>query len=155
MSEMRALVEALLRDDNLYRSVLARENDRRASEGLSPMSFQPLVCGDFEQLMEFVREQAQGDGWFADTARALLQCMAPLKEGDATAPDGDVRMLDAASPLDARAPPDALRGPAPAPAARAARRTPKRPAAGPRGPFAPRDLNSPAAAPGADKRART
>ena len=153
MSEMRALVEALLRDDNLYRSVLARENDRRALEGLSPMSFQPLVCDDLGQLMEFVRAQAQGDGWFADTARALLQCMAPLKEGDA--PDGDVRMRDAASPLDARAPPDALRGPAPSPAARAARRTPKRPAAGPRAPFAQRDLNSPAAAPGADKRART
>ena len=154
MSEMRALVEALLRDDTLYRSVLARENDRRASEGLSPMTFQPLVCADLGQLMEFVRAEAQGDGWFADTARALLQCMAPLMEGDATAPDGDVRMLDAASPLDARAPPDALRGPARAPAARAARRTPKRPA-GPGTPFAPRDLNSPAAAPGADKRART
>ena len=153
MSEMRALVEALLRDDTLYRSVLARENDRRASEGLSPMSFQPLVCDDLGQLMEFVRAQAQGDGWFADTARALLQCMS-LMEGDATAPDGDVQMRDAAAPLDARAPPDALRGAAPAPATRAARRTPKRPA-GPGTPFAPRDLNSPAAAPGADKRART
>ena len=105
MSEMRALVEALLRDETLYRSVLARENDRRASEGLSPMSFQPLVCGDFEQLMEFVREQAQGDGWFAETAQGLLQCMAPLMAGDASAPDGDVQMRDAAAPLDARAPP--------------------------------------------------
>ena len=95
MSEMRALVEALLRDDNLYRSVLARANDRRASEGLSPMTFQPLVCDDLGQLMEFVRAQAQGDGWFADTARALLQCTSPLMEGDATAPDGDVRMRGA------------------------------------------------------------
>ena len=89
MSEMRALVEALLRDDTLYRSVLARENDRRASEGLSPMTFQPLVCDDLGQLMEFVRAQAQGDGWFAETAQGLLQCMAPLMAGDASAPDGE------------------------------------------------------------------